>query len=288
METILKVENLNKKFKEFELGNISFELPKGYTVALVGANGAGKTTLLDLIMGFQKINSGSINYFNKCTSAEENEVKNRIGYVSDINYFHPHWKVRNVVTAMETGFDNFNKDKFYELVAKFEINLKKEILQMSKGTQMRLMLAAQLARTTELLVLDEPASPLDPLMRDELCDLFREYVKDGEKTVFFSTHNIADMEYATDYVIVMKNGKIIEQGFVDDLKEKYSVVSGNSKEIDDIKKYFKEIRVTSMGFEGIVLSSDVNRVVEEFDVAVETPSLQQIVVMILKLKEFEV
>ncbi|WP_234122858.1 ABC transporter ATP-binding protein [Clostridium hydrogenum] len=287
METILKVENLNKKFKEFELGNVSFELPKGYTVGLVGANGAGKTTLLDLIMGFQKINGGSINYFNKCTSAEENEVKNRIGYVSDSNYFHPHWKVKNVATAMETGFDNFNKDKFYELVAKFEINLKKEILQMSKGTQMRLMLAAQLARATELLVLDEPASPLDPLMRDELCDLFREYVKDGEKTVFFSTHNIADMEYATDYVIVMKNGKIIEQGFVDDLKEKYSVVSGNSKEIDDIKKYFKEIRVTSMGFEGIVLSSDINRVVEEFDVAVETPSLQQIVVMLLKLKEFE-
>lgn len=287
METILKVENLNKKFKEFELGNISFELPKGYTVGLVGANGAGKTTLLDLIMGFQKRNGGSINYFNKCTSSEENEVKNKMGYVSDSNYFHPHWKVKNVVTAMETGFDNFNKDKFYELVAKFEINLKKEILQMSKGTQMRLMLAAQLARDTELLVLDEPASPLDPLMRDELCDLFREYVKDGEKTVFFSTHNIADMEYATDYVIVMKNGKIIEQGFVDDLKEKYSVVSGNSREIDDIKKYFKEIRVTSMGFEGIVLSSDVNKVVEEFDVAVETPSLQQIVVMLLKLKEFE-
>lgn len=288
METILKVEKLDKKFKEFELNDLSFELPKGCTVGLVGANGAGKTTLLDLIMGFQKKNGGNIKYFNKYDSSEENEVKDKIGYVSDSNYFYPHWKIKNVITAMEAGFDNFNKDKFYELVNKFEINLKKEIVQMSKGTQMRLMLAAQLARNTELLVLDEPASPLDPLMRDELCDLFREYVMDGEKTIFFSTHNIADMEHATDYVIVMKNGRIIEKGFVDDLKEKYSVVSGNSKNVDEIKQYFKEIRLTSLGFDGIVLSSDTNKIIEKFDVAVEMPSLQQIVVMLLKSKEFDV
>lgn len=288
MNNILKVENLNKKFKEFELNDISFELPKGCTVGLVGANGAGKTTLIDLIMGFQKRNSGNIKYFNKYNSAEEIDVKNKIGYVSDSNYFYAHWKIKNVVVAMEAGFDNFNRDKFYELIDKFQINLKKEIAQMSKGTQMRLMLAAQFARDTELLILDEPASPLDPLMRDELCDLFREYVMDEEKTIFFSTHNIADMEHATDYIIVMKDGNIIEIGFVDDLKEKYSVVSGNSKNVDKIKEYFKEIRVTSLGFEGILLSSDINKITEKFDVAIESPSLQQIVVMLLKSKKFDV
>ena len=84
---------------------------------------------------------------------------------------------------------------------------------------MKLMLANVLARDTNLLLLDEPASPLDPLMRDKLCDLIRQYLEagNGENTVFFSTHNISDMENVTDYAIIMSHGKIIEEGFVEDL-----------------------------------------------------------------------
>jgi ABC-2 type transport system ATP-binding protein len=282
MEKILKVDNLNKKFKTFELKDVSFELPKGYTVALVGSNGAGKTTLLDLIMGFQKKESGNITYLNKYDSIEVDEVKDGIGYVSDSNYFLANWKVKHVAKAMSLGFDNFDKERFLSFVKSFKINDKQEIAKMSKGTKMRLMLAAQLARDTQLLILDEPASPLDPVMRDELCDLLRDYIKDGEKTVFFSTHNIADMEFATDYVIVMEEGQIIEQGFVEELKENYMVVRGNSKDIDNIRSYIKDVRTNSSGFEGIALAKDLNDIKALQDIAYETPSLQQIIVMLLK------
>lgn len=282
MDDILTVDNLNKNFKAFKLKNVSFNLPKGYTVALVGSNGGGKTTLIDLIMGFLKKDSGNITYFSKDNSIESQGVKNRIGYVSDSNYFLATWKVKHVAKAMSAGFDNFNTDKFYKLVEKFNINIKQEITKMSKGTKMRLMLAAQLSRDTELLILDEPASPLDPFMRDELCDLFREYIKYGEKTVFFSTHNIADMEHVTDYVIVMENGQIIEQSFIEDLKGKYVVVRGDNKDISNIHSYLKNLRTNSSGFEGIAFAKDLTVINSLQDIAYETPSLQQIVVMLLK------
>lgn len=93
-------------------------------------------------------------------------------------------------------------------------------MKLSDGNKMRLYLAAILARNTKFLILDEPASALDPLMRDMLCDMFREYLaEDEERSILFSTHNIADMEYATDYAVFMANGKIVEKGFVEELKE---------------------------------------------------------------------
>lgn len=282
MQSILKVENLSKRFKEFELKDISFELPKGYNIGLIGTNGAGKTTLMDLIMGFQKKSSGSIKYFNKFDSSEEAEVKNCIGYISDSIYFYFNWKVKNVARAMKAGFDNFDIDKFYEFINKFEISEKKTIASMSKGTKMKLMLAAQFARDTKLLIMDEPAAPLDPVMREELCDLFRDYIKDGEKTIFFSTHNIADMENTTDYVIIMKDGRMIEQGFVEELKEKYVVIRGDIKDIEKLRKYFINVRVTEVGFEGYAYAKDIKELKTFIDAAIETPSLQQISIMLLK------
>ena len=115
--------------------------------------------------------------------------------------FLDYWKAEQVAKAMSLGYDNFNKDKFYSYLNKFEIDKNKTVVSMSKGTKMRFMIASQLARDTKLLILDEPASPLDPLMRDELCDIFKDYIKDGESSILFSTHNIADMEYATDFLI---------------------------------------------------------------------------------------
>lgn len=285
MEHILKVHNLVKKYKDFELRKISFELPKGYTVALVGSNGAGKTTVLELIMEFIKKDSGLITYFNEENSIENNDIKNRIGYIEDNNYFPVDWKVVHVEKAMTAGFHNFNTDKFYELIKDFNIPTNKTINKMSKGTKMLLMIAAQFSRNTELLILDEPASPLDPVMREKLCDLFRDYIKNGEKTVFFSTHNIADMEYATDYMIAMNNGEIVAKNFVENLKENYFVIRGNSRNVDNIKQYVKDIRINSVGFEGIVKAQDIEIIKGLQDIAYETPSLQQIIIMLLKGEE---
>ena len=159
----------------------------------------------------------------------------------------------------------------------------KKISSLSDGNRMKLMLSGVLARDTELLLLDEPASPLDPLMRDVLCDLIREYIEagQGEKSVFFSTHNIADMENVTDYAIIMERGRVVEQGFVEDLKEKYILVKGEASDIPTAEKILYSITKNSYGYEGICLAEDMNKLAG-LDIEVSTPSLSQISVAVMK------
>ena len=148
---------------------------------------------------------------------------------------------------------------------------------------MKLVLAAVLARDTECLLMDEPASPLDPLMRDKLCEIIREYLEAGagERSVVFSTHNMSDMENVTDYCIIMEHGAIVEEGFVEDLKEKYILVKGEAKDAAAAKQICYSFSGNAYGFEGICLAEHVDKFAG-MDVTRETPSLFQISVAVMK------
>ena len=144
------------------------------------------------------------------------------------------------------------------------------------------MLAGVLARDTDVLIMDEPASPLDPLMRDKLCELIRDYINSGEnKSVFFSTHNISDMESVTDYAIIMEQGKIVEQGFVEDLKEKYIVVKGEKEDIEKVRPILYTMSQSNYGFEGMCLAENLDKLAG-LDIVTETPSLFKISVAVMK------
>lgn len=148
---------------------------------------------------------------------------------------------------------------------------------------MKLMIAGVLARDTQLLLMDEPASPLDPLMRDRLCELIREYLleEEGERSVFFSTHNVSDMENVTDYAIIMEGGRIAEAGFVEDLKEKYLLVKGDAEYTEQARPVMFSMSSSQYGFEGICLSENLDGLAG-CGVSVETPSLSQISVAIMR------
>ena len=171
-------------------------------------------------------------------------MREMIGYTGPGNYYLPNWTVQQVEEVTQMLFDKFDREKFESLLEQLQISAntaggkQKKVSDLSDGNKMKLMLAGVLARETSLLILDEPASPLDPLMRDILCDILRQYLDQGEgkRTVFFSTHNIADMENVTDYAIIMEHGQVMEQGFVEDLKEKYTVVKGEAKDADGAAK----------------------------------------------------
>ena len=146
------------------------------------------------------------------------------------------------------------------------------------------MLAGVLARDTKLLLLDEPASSLDPLMRDRLCEMIRDYLNEdeGEKSVLFSTHNISDMENVTDYAIVMEHGEIVEQGFVEELKEKYILVKGEKADETAAAAYLYSMTTNKYGFEGICLAQNLDKLAG-MDITTETPTLSQICVAIMKV-----
>ena len=291
MENAIKINGITKKYKGFTLGPINLEIPCGFSTALIGANGAGKTTLIDVVCGVTGKSGGECVYFGDKTDIDDSELRNRIGYCSSMNFLPMTWNAKNIAEAMKIGFDNFDRNKFDELCKRFKledstVKKAKRIIKMSDGNKMRMYLASVLARDTELLVLDEPASSLDPLARDVLCEIFREYlaVGDGNRSIIFSTHNIADMEFATDYAVFMAEGKVVEQGFVEDLKEKYILVHGDADKCEKAKPYMLSCTSNSMNFEGIALSENLVKLTQ-LDTAVEKPNLQQLSVGILRKAE---
>lgn len=285
MEHVITGTNIRKKFKGFTLDIPLLQIPRGFATALIGENGAGKTTLLNLLTGIRLDYQGEIRYFSEEAGIETKGVRERIGYTGPGNYYLPHWTVNQVQEMNELLFRDFDQERFRRLCGDLAIpaGLGKEVRNLSDGNRMKLMLAAVLARNTEVLILDEPASPLDPLMRDKLCDMIREYLvsREGERTVFFSTHNVADMENVTDYAIIMEQGQIVEQGFVEDLKEKYVLVRGDAEYADQTGSILLTQTRNRYGFEGICSAERLDRLAG-IKVAVETPTLSQICVAVMK------
>ena len=257
----------------------------GFATALIGENGAGKTTLLNLLSGIRLDYRGQILYFEEKAGIDDPGVRDRIGYTGPGSYYLPHWTVKQVEDANRLLFPRFRQEDYRKLCRELAIPGEggKEARNLSDGNRMKLMLAAVLSRDTELLLLDEPASPLDPLMRDKLCDLIREYLasREGERSVFFSTHNVADMENVTDYAIIMEQGRIVEQDFVENLKEKYVLVKGDAEDAEKAAPLLVTQTRNRYGFEGICLAERMDRLAG-MHVAVETPSLSQICVAVMK------
>lgn len=284
-ENVIEISKLQKIYKGFELWIPQLSIPKGFATALIGENGAGKTTLLNILAGIRLDYKGEVSYFGREAGQAEEGVKERIGYTGPGSYFLPHWSVSQVEELSELLFSNFHKERFQTICSDLRINtnVTRGVQNLSDGNKMKLMLAVALARDTELLILDEPASPLDPLMRDKLCDIIREYLEqgNGEHSVFFSTHNISDMENVTDYAIILEHGNVVEEGFVEDLKEKYVLVKGEAQDTEQARQILFSMSRSNYGFEGICLAENLEKLAG-MDVAVETPTLSQISVAVMK------
>ena len=282
--------NIKKTLGDFTLDIPKLTIPQGFSTALIGENGAGKTTLLNILSGIRLDAAGEITYFGDKVGVETPGVKERIGYTGGNLYFLPSWTVKQVREINSLLFDGFDAAKFDALCDELALDAGdrfskngKKVNELSEGNKVKLMLAGVLARETELLLLDEPASPLDPLMRDKLCDMLRQYLSDGggKRSVFFSTHNISDMEHVTDYAIIMEHGQIVEEGFVPDLKEKYLLVKGDAKDEAAAKSALFSVTAGAYGFEGICLAENLDKLAG-LDVNVETPTLYQISVAVMK------
>ena len=288
----IEAAKITKKLKNFTLDVENFVIPQGFATALIGENGAGKTTLLNILAGIRLDYKGDITYFGQYSDKQKEnsgDIKNRIGYTGPGKYYLPQWTVKDIEEISKLMFDDFSAEDFHrycEELAIFShgcIDMKKANSSFSDGMKMKLMLAGVMARKTDLLLLDEPASPLDPLMRDKLCQMIGEYIHEGngKRSVFFSTHNISDMENITDYAIIMENGQIVEQGFVEDLKEKYILIKGDAADTEAAGKALYSMTRNPYGFEGICLVENIDKLAG-LNVTKEIPTLYQISVAVMK------
>ena len=198
---ILEVKNVTKTYPSFKLDNVSFNIEEGSICGYIGRNGAGKTTTLKGIMGLIHIDNGEIKVFGRDMQEHEAENRQEIAFaLSEINFF-PDAKVGALTKVTSKFYPNWNQDTFEKLCKKFGLDKDKKIKQLSSGMKVKYNLAVALSHGARLLILDEPTSGIDPVSRDEILDIFKLIVKDGKRSILFSTHITSDLDKCADHII---------------------------------------------------------------------------------------
>ncbi|WP_202711538.1 ABC transporter ATP-binding protein [Sporosalibacterium faouarense] len=250
--SILKVNNLRKKYSEFTLKDVSFELPRGYIMGLIGPNGAGKSTTIKLIMNLLKSNGGEVEIFGLNYKNNEEEIKNRIGYVGEEQIFYEDMSVAWTEKFISQYYKKWDKEYFNSLLSKFKVSKTKKIKELSKGMKVKLGIALALARHPELLILDEPTSGLDPVIRKEILDILLEVIQDENKSVLFSSHITEDIEKIADYVTYIINGKIVLSQEKENILTNWKKISLKKNLVDqEIKRLMIGIEENYFGITGI-------------------------------------
>ncbi len=249
MKNAIEVQHLNKQFPGFALQDISFTVPGGSIMGFVGENGAGKTTTIKALLGLIQPDSGEATLLGLPLAGNEKEVKSQIGVVFDEAYFHDNLTLGIIDTMMAHIFGSlWDKAEFAALCGRFGLPAKKAVKTFSRGMKMKLSIAAALAHHPKLLILDEATSGLDPIVRDEILDVFYEFIQDEEHSILFSSHITSDLEKIADYVTFIHEGRIVFSRNKDVLIDEYGIARCTATQFEAVQSsdYLRR-RTTGLG-----------------------------------------
>ena len=205
---VLQVQNLCKEYPQFSLRDISFQLPEGAIMGLIGENGAGKSTTMRMILGMAQPDSGQISVFgHRGVTPQDRES---IGVVFDEMPFNQTLYTSHLGRVMKKIYSQWDESAYNQYLQRFSLPDKKEIKDFSRGMKMKLSLAIALSHGAQLLILDEPTSGLDPVSREELLHIFQQIVKSEKCSILFSTHITSDLDRCTDDITYIQNGRVLQ------------------------------------------------------------------------------
>lgn len=274
------VHDLCKRFDDFFLDHVSFQVPKGRIVGFIGENGAGKSTTINLILDELKKDGGRIEIFGMANT--DASVRENIGVVFDECCFHDVFNTSDIEKILSRVYKSWDGSLYRQYLKKFQIPEKKQIGTFSKGMKMKLSIICAMAHKPKLLILDEATTGLDPVVRDEILDLFLEFIQDEECSVLFSSHITSDIQKIADYVILIHQGKIVFEEQKDDLIYNFGIVKCGKEEFDSISPddYIIQ-RKTSMSMECLV--RDKEAVKHKYkNVIVDNATLEDIMLFYIK------
>ncbi|WKY43839.1 ABC transporter ATP-binding protein [Eubacteriaceae bacterium ES2] len=253
MENALTINHLSKTYMDFKLDDISFVVPKGCIVGLIGENGAGKTTTLKAALNLIKNDGGKILFFDQILDEQSSRLKEDIGVVLDAPCFHDLLKVGDINKMMKNIFNKWDDEQFLALIGKFKLPMDKRVKDYSKGMKMKLQIAVALAHDPKLLILDEATSGLDPVAREEMMDIFQEFIQNEEKAVLMSSHITSDLDKIADYIVFIHDGKVVLQEEKESLLETMGILKCGASQFesldaDDYHRY----RKNHFGYEVLV------------------------------------
>ena len=279
-ENNILVRDLCKQFDGFLLDHVSFQVPKGRIVGFIGENGAGKSTTINLILDELKKDSGQIRIFGMENTVPA--VREDIGVVFDECNFHDVFNVSDIEKILSGIYKSWDSNLYRQYLKKFKIPERKQIGSFSKGMKMKLSIICAMAHKPKLLILDEATTGLDPVVRDEILDLFLEFIQDEDCSVFFSSHITSDIQKIADYVILIHQGKIIFEEQKDDLVYHFGIMKCGREKFASISPDDYIIhRRTNMSVECLVRDKEAVRRKYK-DIVVDHATLEDIMLFYIK------
>lgn len=278
MENLLEIKGLTKRYDGFTLDSIDLAIPKGCIMGFIGENGAGKTTTIKLILNLIHRDQGLIKVFGLDNQKHELQIKQDLGVVFDESNFPDSILVPHVDAVMKRIYRNWDSNTFYNYIDKFSLPTKKEYKSFSWGMKMKLSLAVALSHNPRLLLLDEATSGLDPVIRDEILDVFLEFIQDEEKSILVSSHIISDIEKIADYIVFIHQGRIVFAESKEDLARNYGILKCTIADFETLEQqYIKGYRKNQFGVEALVLKEHFKK-----GYLVDPASLEQIMLFTIK------
>ena len=279
-ENNILVRDLCKGFDGFLLDHVSFQVPKGRIVGFIGENGAGKSTTINLILEELKRDHGQIQIFGKENTISS--VREEIGVVFDECNFHDVFNTSDIEKILSGVYKSWDSSLYRQYLKRFKIPERKPIGSFSKGMKMKLSIICAMAHKPKLLILDEATTGLDPVVRDEMLDLFLEFIQDEERSIFFSSHITSDIQKIADYVILIHQGKIIFEEQKDDLVYRLGILKCGKEQFASISPDDYLIhRITNVNVECLVRDKQAIRHKYK-NIVVDNATLEDIMLFYIK------
>ena len=256
---ILQVQNLRKQYPGFLLNDVSFDVEEGCIMGFIGRNGAGKTTTIKTMLNLSHADGGSVLFEGRDVWANETECDKQIGLVLGEFSYYRRKKLNAIVDVTKRFYADWDETLYQTLLKRFSLDPEKKVSELSQGMRVKFALALALSHRAKLLILDEPTSGLDPVSRDELLEIFRAIIEDGEHSILFSTHIISDLEKCADYITYIKDGKIVVSTDADSFKDAYRLVSGEADQLERFRSTLIGYRAHAFGFTGLMYAEDAER-----------------------------
>ena len=280
MNNALTISGLTKTYKDFVLDKVSFTVPNGSIVGLIGENGAGKSTTINASLGLIQKEAGTVSILGR--KELDNETKEQIGVVFDGSNYPEILSPAKLNRVMRNIYHTWDEQTYMRLLKNFSLPQDKQIKQFSKGMKMKLAISIALSHHSKLLILDEATSGLDPVVRDDILDMLLDFVQDEEHSILVSSHITSDLEKIADYIVFIHKGQVVFSKPKDELTEQYGISKCGASQFDALDKS-DIIMYRKMDYEWQILISDRDKMQKKYPKAMIIPAtIDEIMLLYVK------
>lgn len=282
VENAIQIQNLSKVYEDFSLKNITLNIPKGSILGLVGANGAGKSTMIQALLGLIRSEYDAIKILGKDLQTQEKEIKEDIAVIYDVSHYNLQYTPKFIGAMLQKVYQNWDVERYHGYLKRFGLPEDKRLKTFSKGMKMKLEFAIAFSHAPKILILDEATSGLDPVFRDEILDLIREFTEEEEHTVLMSSHITSDLDKVADYIALIHDGTLQFVKTYDEIRDDYGILHCG-------KDFFETLREEDIvsfkkePYEYKVLVKNKNEILRVFpELEMERASVEDIMLFYVK------